>query len=136
MDGDIVHVLHGETIIILDLHVRTMTINGLVGQRRNGEFVPHGNVAVAMIYFVQGVLELARLVVNFYLKDDLYLDLVETIVISGFSTLCDLSNLCMCLLVILSPSLVSKKKFTSSILSRLIGALSWSLMTTFIDYFY
>ncbi|RDY05902.1 hypothetical protein CR513_10199, partial [Mucuna pruriens] len=31
MDDDIVHVLHGETIAILDLDVRTTTINGLVG---------------------------------------------------------------------------------------------------------
>ncbi|KAG7028896.1 Folate-biopterin transporter 1, chloroplastic, partial [Cucurbita argyrosperma subsp. argyrosperma] len=28
------------------------------------------NVAVAMVYFVQGVLALARLAVSFYLKDD------------------------------------------------------------------
>ncbi|RDX85615.1 hypothetical protein CR513_33166, partial [Mucuna pruriens] len=35
----------------------------------------------------------------------------------------------MSLLVILSPSL----KVISSVLSRLIGALSWSLMTTFVD---
>lgn len=35
------------------------------------------NVAVAMVYFVQGVLGLARLAVNFYLKDDLHLDPAE-----------------------------------------------------------
>ena len=32
------------------------------------------NFAVAMVYFVQGVLGLARLAVSFYLKDDLHLD--------------------------------------------------------------
>lgn len=32
------------------------------------------NIAVAMVYFVQGVLGLSRLAVNFYLKDDLHLD--------------------------------------------------------------
>lgn len=37
------------------------------------------NVAVAMVYFVQGVLGLARLAVNFYLKDDLHLDPAEVI---------------------------------------------------------
>lgn len=35
------------------------------------------NVAVAMVYFVQGVLELAKLAVSFYLKDDLHLDPAE-----------------------------------------------------------
>lgn len=35
------------------------------------------NVAVAMVYFVQGVLGLARLAVSFYMKDDLHLDPAE-----------------------------------------------------------
>lgn len=35
------------------------------------------NVAVAMVYFVQGVLGLAKLAVSFYLKDDLHLDPAE-----------------------------------------------------------
>ncbi|RDX66389.1 Folate-biopterin transporter 1, chloroplastic, partial [Mucuna pruriens] len=81
-----------------------------------------------MVYFVQGGLGLARLVVNFNLKDDLHLDLVEAIVISSFSVFCDLSNLYMSLLVILSPSLRIEE-----VLSRLISTLSWSLMTTFVD---
>ncbi|RDX80478.1 Folate-biopterin transporter 1, chloroplastic, partial [Mucuna pruriens] len=66
----------------------------------------HGNVAIAIVYFVQGVLGLVRLVVKFYLKDDLHLDLVEAVV--------KLSNLYM-------------------ILSRLIDVLSWSLMAIFVD---
>ena len=40
------------------------------------------NVAVAMVYFVQGVLALARLAVSFYLKDDLHLDPAEVHTIS------------------------------------------------------
>ncbi|RDX98453.1 Folate-biopterin transporter 1, chloroplastic, partial [Mucuna pruriens] len=56
-------------------------------------------------------------------------DLVEIVVSSSFSALHGLSNLCMSLLVILSPSL----KVISSVLSRLIGALSWSLMATYVD---
>ncbi|RDY12079.1 Folate-biopterin transporter 1, chloroplastic, partial [Mucuna pruriens] len=63
------------------------------------------------------------------LEKPLQLDLVETIVSFAFSVLHDLSNLCMSLLVILSPSL----KVIFNVLSRLIGALSWSLMTTFVD---
>jgi hypothetical protein len=35
------------------------------------------NVAVAIVYFVQGVLGLSRLAVSFYLKDDLHLDPAE-----------------------------------------------------------
>ncbi|XP_038900840.1 folate-biopterin transporter 1, chloroplastic-like isoform X2 [Benincasa hispida] len=45
------------------------------------------NVAVAMVYFVQGVLDLAKLAVSFYLKDDLHLDPAEAAVISGFAAL-------------------------------------------------
>lgn len=37
------------------------------------------NIAVAMVYFVQGVLGLSRLAVNFYLKDDLHLDPSEVL---------------------------------------------------------
>jgi hypothetical protein len=40
-----------------------------------------------MVYFVQGVLGLARLAVSFYLKDDLHLDPAETAVITGLSSL-------------------------------------------------
>lgn len=38
------------------------------------------NIAVAMVYFVQGVLGLSRLAVNFYLKDDLHLDPAEVFI--------------------------------------------------------
>ncbi|CAN1280132.1 Folate-biopterin transporter 1, chloroplastic, partial [Linum perenne] len=37
------------------------------------------NIAVAMVYFVQGVLGLSRLAVSFYLKDDLHLDPAEVV---------------------------------------------------------
>lgn len=37
------------------------------------------NIAVAIVYFVQGVLGLARLAVSFYLKDDLHLDPAEVL---------------------------------------------------------
>jgi len=35
------------------------------------------NVAVAIVYFVQGILGLSRLAVSFYLKDDLHLEPAE-----------------------------------------------------------
>lgn len=43
------------------------------------------NMAVAIVYFVQGVLGLARLAVSFYLKDDLHLDPAEVCVAHSFS---------------------------------------------------
>jgi|SRR5690242_16625139 hypothetical protein len=45
------------------------------------------NMAVAIVYFVQGVLGLARLAVSFYLKDDLHLDPAEVCVAHSLSCL-------------------------------------------------
>ncbi|XWS53965.1 hypothetical protein CRYUN_Cryun10bG0046200 [Craigia yunnanensis] len=92
------------------------------------------NVAVAMVYFVQGVLGLSRLAVSFHLKDDLHLDSAETALISGFSALPWLikpfygfiSN------TLLVP-LFGYRRRSYLVLSGLLGALSWSLMATFVD---
>lgn len=46
-------------------------------------------VAVAMVYFVQGVLGLARLAVSFYLKDDLHLDPAEVWILDTHGCSCD-----------------------------------------------
>jgi len=43
------------------------------------------NMAVAIVYFVQGVLGLARLAMSFYLKDDLHLDPAEVCNVHSFS---------------------------------------------------
>ncbi|KAJ4822242.1 hypothetical protein Tsubulata_035664 [Turnera subulata] len=90
------------------------------------------NVAVAMVYFVQGVLGLARLAVSFYLKDDLHLDPAETAVISGFSSL---PWLVKPLYGFISDSvpLFGYRRRSYLVLSGLLGALSWSLMATFVD---
>ncbi|KAG2727593.1 hypothetical protein I3760_01G164200 [Carya illinoinensis] len=90
------------------------------------------NVAVAMVYFVQGVLGLARLAVSFYLKDDLHLDPAETAVISGFSAL---PWLVKPLYGFISDSvpLFGYRRRSYLILSGLLGALSWTLMATFVD---
>ncbi|KAE8077061.1 hypothetical protein FH972_015666 [Carpinus fangiana] len=90
------------------------------------------NVAVAMVYFVQGVLGLARLAVSFYLKDDLHLDPAETAVISGFSAL---PWLIKPLYGFISDSvpLFGYRRRSYLILSGLLGAFSWSLMATFVD---
>lgn len=90
------------------------------------------NFAVAIVYFVQGVLSLARLAVNFYLKDDLHLDPAETAVISGFSSL---PWLIKPLYGFISDSLplFGYRRRSYLVLSGLLGALSWSLMATIVD---
>ncbi|XP_044497861.1 folate-biopterin transporter 1, chloroplastic-like isoform X2 [Mangifera indica] len=90
------------------------------------------NIAVAMVYFVQGVLGLARLAVNFYLKDDLHLDPAETAVISGFSAL---PWLVKPLYGFISDSLplFGYRRRSYLVLSGLLGAISWSLMATLVD---
>jgi folate/biopterin transporter len=90
------------------------------------------NMAIAMVYFVQGVLGLARLAVSFYLKDDLHLDPAETAVIAGFSTL---PWLIKPLYGFISDSfpLFGYRRRSYLVLSGLLGALSWGLMATFVD---
>ncbi|GER32269.1 major facilitator superfamily protein [Striga asiatica] len=90
------------------------------------------NIAVAMVYFVQGVLGLSRLAVNFYLKDDLHLDPAETAVISGVSSL---PWLVKPLYGFISDSfpLFGYRRSSYLVISGLLGALSWSLMATFVD---
>ncbi|KAK3190074.1 hypothetical protein Dsin_029635 [Dipteronia sinensis] len=90
------------------------------------------NFAVAMVYFVQGVLGLARLAVSFYLKDDLRLDPAETAVISGFSAL---PWLIKPLYGFISDSvpLFGYRRRSYLVLSGLLGTLSWTLMATFVD---
>ncbi|KAL1806523.1 hypothetical protein ACET3Z_029591 [Daucus carota] len=90
------------------------------------------NIAVAMVYFVQGVLGLSRLAVGFYLKDDLHLDPAETAVISGFSSL---PWLIKPIYGFISDSvpLFGYRRRSYLILSGLLGALSWSLMATLVD---
>ncbi|CAL1411319.1 unnamed protein product [Linum trigynum] len=90
------------------------------------------NIAVAMVYFVQGVLGLSRLAVSFYLKDDLHLDPAETAVISGFSAL---PWLVKPLYGFISDSvpLFGYRRRSYLVLSGLLGALSWSLMATMVD---
>ncbi|CAH8264443.1 unnamed protein product [Arabidopsis lyrata] len=90
------------------------------------------NVAVAMVYFVQGVLGLARLAVSFYLKDDLRLDPAETAVITGLSSL---PWLVKPLYGFISDSvpLFGYRRRSYLVLSGLLGAFSWSLMAAFVD---
>lgn len=89
-------------------------------------------IAVAMVYFVQGVLGLSRLAVSFYLKDDLHLDPAETAVISGFSSF---PWLVKPLYGFISDSipLFGYRRRSYLVLSGLLGAFSWTLMATIVD---
>ncbi|KAF4363520.1 hypothetical protein G4B88_022081 [Cannabis sativa] len=90
------------------------------------------NIAVAMVYFVQGVLGLSRLAVSFYLKDDLHLDPAETAVITGFSAL---PWLIKPVYGFISDSLplFGYRRRSYLILSGLLGAFSWTLMASLVD---
>lgn len=90
------------------------------------------NIAVAMVYFVQGVLGLSRLAVIFYLKDDLHLDPAETAVISGFSAFPWLIKPLYGFISDAVP-LFGYRRRSYLVLSGLLGALSWSLMATLVD---
>ncbi|XP_024021228.1 folate-biopterin transporter 1, chloroplastic [Morus notabilis] len=90
------------------------------------------NIAVAMVYFVQGVLGLSRLAVSFYLKDDLHLDPAETAVITGFSALPWLVKPVYGFISDSVP-LFGYRRRSYLILSGLLGALSWSLMASLVD---
>ncbi|KAJ9552645.1 hypothetical protein OSB04_016690 [Centaurea solstitialis] len=97
-----------------------------------GVDVTPDNIAVAMVYFVQGVLGLARLAVSFYFKDDLHLDPAETAVITGASAF---PWLIKPLYGFISDSipLFGYRRRSYLVLSGLLGALSWSLMATFVN---
>lgn len=90
------------------------------------------NIAVAMVYFVQGVLGLSRLAVSFYLKDDLHLDPAETAVITGFSALPWLIKPVYGFISDSVP-LFGYRRRSYLIFSGLLGALSWSLMASLVD---
>ncbi|KAK6130211.1 hypothetical protein DH2020_036021 [Rehmannia glutinosa] len=90
------------------------------------------SIAVAMVYFVQGVLGLSRLAVNFYLKDDLHLDPAETAIISGVSSLPWLVKPLYGFISDYLP-LCGYRRRSYLVLSGLLGAFSWSLMATLVD---
>ncbi|GBG66036.1 hypothetical protein CBR_g55014, partial [Chara braunii] len=62
------------------------------GERRRryrqvfGVDVSADNVAISLVYFVQGVIGLSKLAVTFFLKDDLGLDPAEAAILSGVTT--------------------------------------------------
>ncbi|PKA64975.1 Folate-biopterin transporter 1, chloroplastic [Apostasia shenzhenica] len=90
------------------------------------------NIAVAIVYFIQGVLGLSSLAIGFYLKDDLNLDPAEATIITGFSALPWLIKPLYGFISDCFP-LFGYRRRSYLILSGLLGTLSWSLMATFVD---
>ncbi|XP_038906678.1 folate-biopterin transporter 1, chloroplastic isoform X1 [Benincasa hispida] len=120
----------GESLISrVDEDLSSFRLNGV---KCFGVDLTPDNVAVAMVYFVQGVLDLAKLAVSFYLKDDLHLDPAEAAVISGFAAL---PWLIKPLYGFISDSvpLFGYRRRSYLILSGLLGAFSWSFMATLVN---
>lgn len=88
--------------------------------------------AIAMVYFVQGVLGLSRLAVSFFLKDDLHLDPAETAVISGVSAV---PWLIKPLYGFISDGLplFGYRRRSYLVLCGLLGAAAWAAMALFVD---
>eukprot|EP00250_Pteridium_aquilinum_P005841 c15869_g1_i1 orf=240-1958(+) len=89
-------------------------------------------VAIAMVYFVQGVLGLSRLAVSFFLKDNLHLDPAETAIISGVSAA---PWLIKPLYGFISDGLplFGYRRRSYLVLCGLLGAVSWAVMAMFVD---
>ncbi|CAK9191422.1 unnamed protein product [Sphagnum jensenii] len=89
-------------------------------------------IAIAMVYFVQGILGLSRLAVSFFLKDNLHLDPAETAFLTGFSAL---PWLIKPLYGFISDGvpLFGYRRRSYLVLCGLLGALSWGSLALFVD---
>ncbi|KAL2652248.1 hypothetical protein R1flu_020376 [Riccia fluitans] len=89
-------------------------------------------VAIAMVYFVQGILGLSRLAISFFLKDDLHLDPAETAVLIGFTSFPWLIKPIYGLISDGLP-LFGYRRRSYLFLCGLLGAASWASLATFVD---
>uniref|UniRef100_A9T467 Biopterin transport-related protein BT1 n=1 Tax=Physcomitrium patens TaxID=3218 RepID=A9T467_PHYPA len=89
-------------------------------------------IAIAMVYFVQGILGLSRLAVSFFLKDELHLDPAETAFLTGISSL---PWLIKPLYGFISDGvpLFGYRRRSYLALCGLLGALCWGSLAMFID---
>lgn len=83
----------GDTLTTeTDLEASSTSKNALRKNRYSTVFgvdLSPDTAAVAMVYFVQGVLGLARLAVSFYLKDGLHLDPAEVCILNPHGCSCE-----------------------------------------------
>ncbi|GJP39707.1 hypothetical protein CLOM_g24049 [Closterium sp. NIES-68] len=88
-------------------------------------------IAIALVYFVQGVLGLARLAVSFFLKDEFGLDPAETALLSGLSTLPWLIKPLYGFLSDGFPLFGSRRR-SYLILCGFLGASAWALLASLV----
>ncbi|KAI5073376.1 hypothetical protein GOP47_0011389, partial [Adiantum capillus-veneris] len=102
------------------------------GRKLFGVQLSPDTIAIAMVYFVQGVLGLSKLAVNFFLKDDLHLDPAETAIISGVSAA---PWLIKPLYGFISDGLplFGYRRRSYLVACGLLGAISWAIMAMFVD---
>eukprot|EP00249_Psilotum_nudum_P020132 c27576_g3_i2 orf=322-2052(+) len=89
-------------------------------------------VAIAMVYFVQGVLGLSRLAVSFFLKDDLQLDPAESSVISGIAAVPWLIKPIYGLISDGIP-LFGYRRRSYLVLCGILGSVAWAMMATVVN---
>ncbi|GAQ78782.1 Biopterin transport-related protein [Klebsormidium nitens] len=89
-------------------------------------------LAIAMVYFVQGVLGLSRLAVNFFFKDELGLDPAETAILTGISAFPWLIKPIYGFISDGLP-LFGYRRRSYLVLCGLIGAASWGYLALFAD---
>ncbi|MCO5585659.1 hypothetical protein L7F22_039595 [Adiantum nelumboides] len=102
------------------------------GRKLFGVHLSPDIIAIAMVYFVQGVLGLSKLAVSFFLKDDLHLDPAETAIISGVSAA---PWLIKPLYGFISDGLplFGYRRRSYLVACGLLGAMSWAFMAMFVD---
>jgi hypothetical protein len=75
---------HDKQLIKMD-QPRLMMVTKKGWTQLFGAEMPPDIIAIAMVYFVQGILNLPKLATNYFLKDNLHLDPAEVTTLLGFS---------------------------------------------------
>ncbi|KAL6763052.1 BT1 family-domain-containing protein [Haematococcus lacustris] len=88
-------------------------------------------VAIAMVYFVQGILGLSRLALSFFFKDTLHIEPAEVAVLTG---LAGLPWMVKPLYGFISDSvpLLGYRRRSYLVLAGLLGTVGWSLLATWV----
>ncbi|MDJ1177709.1 folate/biopterin family MFS transporter [Roseofilum sp. BLCC_M91] len=89
-------------------------------------------LAILLVYFVQGVLSLARLAISFFLKDDLGLSPAQVAALTGVAALPWIIKPIWGFISDGLPILGYRRR-PYLILSGLLGSLSWGLLATVVD---
>ncbi|CAK9206025.1 unnamed protein product [Sphagnum troendelagicum] len=97
-----------------------------------GAEMPPDIIAIAMVYFVQGILNLPMLAMNYFLKDNLHLDPAEVATLLGFS---NSPWLIKPLYGFISDGvpLFGYRRRSYLVLCGLVGAVSWVALATVVD---